>query len=260
MHLSYVKQEGGGTMKIAWMVDLPAHFDLALEWLRSGRWQLELPKIGATHSPLGMSADQTLRAATRPRQFSGGAIAATRLFLGLLLGPLGMAGLAGLGCPGGLTFQVEPGATLQECDGYWANSQRRRPALPTTRVSLQSKTAARCHCHRLLSCIASRYHLLCDSILRISHDIYPSAIESRLRIFRPVPSSRNRPNILTVSTLASFNDDRPIRPNFQNPKEKAVPVVTTNRHAIIHREQPTEARSYIGNNNLVDQNSSPSGS
>ncbi|KAL2288586.1 hypothetical protein FJTKL_03945 [Diaporthe vaccinii] len=72
---------------------------------------------------------------------------------------------------------------------------------------------------------------------------------SRLRLFRPVPSSRNRPNIKTVSTLASFNDDRPIRRHFQNPKEKAVTVVTTNSRAIIHREQPTSG-----------SDSSPSGS
>lgn len=106
----------------------PGTFRLGIGMAEVGTSAVKVAKNrGDTQPPGDMSADQTLRAATRPRQFSGGAIAATRLFLGLLLGPLGMAGLAGLGCPGGLTFQVEPGATVQECDGYWANS-RQRPA------------------------------------------------------------------------------------------------------------------------------------
>lgn len=162
-----------------------------------------------------------------------------------------MAGLAGLGCPGGLTFQVEPGATLQECDGYWANSQRQRPALPTTRVSLQSKTAARCHCHRLLSCIASRYHLLCDSILRISHDThlpYSLACEYFDHISTCLFLAQPSQHLDRIHTR--FLQRRQANPTtLQDPKDKIVPVATTNSRAIIYREQPT-SRS----------NSSPSGS
>lgn len=54
-------------MKIAWMVDLPAHFCLGI-----GMAVKVAKNRDDTQPPGDMSADQTLHAATRPRQFSGG--------------------------------------------------------------------------------------------------------------------------------------------------------------------------------------------
>lgn len=125
--------------------------------------------------------------------------------------------------------------------------------LPTTRVSLQSKTAARCHCHRLLSCIASRYHLLCDSILRISHDTHLSSSLAR-EYFDPSLPRATVPTSKPYRTHTRFLQRRQSNPtSLPDPKQKAVPVVTTNSRAIIHRDRPTEKRSYIGINKLVDQ-------
>lgn len=72
MHLSYVKQEGGNNENC---MDggSTGTFCLGLGMAEVGARAVRVAKNrGDTQPPGDMSADQTLHAATRPRQFSGG--------------------------------------------------------------------------------------------------------------------------------------------------------------------------------------------
>lgn len=139
-----------------------------------------------------------------------GCLPATRLFLGLLLGPLGIGWAGRAWVP--RWSDVSSGARCHSPRNATVTGpipQRRRPTLPTTRVpACKAKTAARCQPLPPLIILHSlSFSSDRDFSLRISHDTPICHPVLACEYFDPTLSSRNRPNIYTVPTLAS-NDTR----------------------------------------------------
>lgn len=131
-----------------------------------------------------------------------------------------MAGLAEPGCPGGLTFQVEPGATLQACRrllGQFSTAtskslnNARQPASKTSVTA--TATAYYCEWSLVIPC----FWFPPSNLSR-----YPSSNRSHSRYFDRCVACLQSPH-----SLATDNDTRRILCDFQT--KEAVPPVTINR-------------------------------
>lgn len=139
----------------------------------------------------------------------------TRAAPGLLVGPpgrsrngAGMAGLAEPGCPGGLTFQVEPGATLQEC--------RRLLGQFSTATSKSLNNARQLASKTSVTATATAYY--CERSLVILYFWFPPS-----NLSRHLSSNRSHSRYLdrcltclqSPHSLATDNDTRRILCDFR---------------------------------------------
>lgn len=176
-----------------------------------------------------------------------GCLPATRLFLGLLLGPLGIGWAGRAWVP--RWSDVSSGARCHSPRNAAVTGpipQRRRPTLPTTRVpACKAKTAARCQPLPPLIILHSlSFSSDRDFSLRISHDTPICHPVLACEYFDPtlpratVPTSLHR-----IHTRFQRHQTNPLTlPN----RREAVPLATTNRHTITHRESNRKKpNSYI---------------
>lgn len=175
-----------------------------------------------------------------------GCLPATRLFLGLLLGPLGIGWAGRAWVP--RWSDVSSGARCHSPRNATVTGpipQRRRPTLPTTRVpACKAKTTARCQPLPPLIILHSlSFSSDRDFSLRISHDTPPPS-SPRLRVFRPDPFLA-QPSQRLHRTHTRFQRHQ-TNPLTLPDRIEEVPLATTNRHTITHRESNRKKpNSYI---------------
>lgn len=177
-----------------------------------------------------------------------GCLPATRLFLGLLLGPLGIGWGGRAWVP--RWSDVSSGARCHSPRNATVTGpipQRRRPTLPTTRVpACKAKTAARCQPLPPLIILHSLSFSSDRDFQFTNFSRYPHLPSSpRLQVFRPDPFLA-QPSQHLHRTHTRFQRHQTNSLTLPDRRE-AVPLVTTNRHTITRRENNRKKpNSYIG--------------